>query len=109
MPMDAQLTFLDKAVEAMPKAKVSLDAMVAEWIEGDADALAALLNAELDDPVLYQRLLRQRNANWAGWIEQRLQQPGTVFIAVGAGHLAGQDSVQRQLKRRGLKVERIWQ
>jgi uncharacterized protein YbaP (TraB family) len=89
MPTDAQLTFLDKTVEAMPEAKPSLDAMVAEWIKGDADALAALLNAELDDPVLYQRLLTQRNANWAGWIEQRLQQPGTVFIAVGAGHLAG--------------------
>lgn len=108
MPMEAQLTFLDKTVEAMPEAKSSLDAMVAEWIEGDADALAALLNAELDDPVLYARLLTQRNANWAGWIEQRLQQPGTVFVAVGAGHLAGADSVQRQLKRRGLKVQRIW-
>src|SRR6478735_591671 len=109
MPMDAQLTFLDKTVEAMPEAKTSLDAMVAEWIEGDADALAMLLNAEINDPVLYQRLLTQRNANWAGWIQQRLQQPGTVFIAVGAGHLAGADSVQRQLKRRGVKVERIWQ
>src|SRR5688572_8331112 len=109
MPMEAQLTFLDKTVEAMPEAKLSLDAMVAEWIEGDADALAALLNAELDDPVLYERLLTQRNANWAQWIEARLQQPGTVFVAVGAGHLAGADSVQRKLKRRGLKVERVWQ
>lgn len=109
MPMEAQLTFLDKTVEAMPEAKGSLDAMVAEWIEGDADALAALLNAELDDPVLYSRLLTQRNANWAEWIEQRLQQPGTVFVAVGAGHLAGADSVQRQLAGRGLKVERVWQ
>jgi uncharacterized protein YbaP (TraB family) len=78
-------------------------------MKGDADALAALLNAELDDPVLYQRLLTQRNAHWAGWVEQRLAQPGTVFVAVGAGHLAGADSVQRQLARRGLKVERIWQ
>jgi len=108
MPMDAQLTFLDKTVEAMPEAKTSLDSMVDEWIIGDADALAALLNAELDDPVLYERLLTQRNAKWAGWIEQRLGQPGTVFIAVGAGHLAGADSVQRQLARRGLKVERVW-
>jgi uncharacterized protein YbaP (TraB family) len=108
MPTDAQLTFLDKTVEAMPEAKTSLDAMVAEWIEGDADALAELLNAELDDPVLYARLLTQRNANWAEWIEGRLQQPGTVFVAVGAGHLAGKESVQRQLKRRGVKVERIW-
>jgi uncharacterized protein YbaP (TraB family) len=109
MPMEAQLTFLDKAVEAMPEAKFSLDAMVAEWIEGDADSLAALLNSELDDPVLYERLLTRRNANWAEWIEQRLQQPGTVFVAVGAGHLAGADSVQRKLAARGLKVERVWQ
>ncbi len=108
MPVEAQLSFLDKTVEVMPEAKLSLDAMVAEWIEGDADALAALLNAELDDPVLYDRLLTRRNANWAGWIEQRLQQPGTVFVAVGAGHLAGADSVQRQLARRGVKVERVW-
>jgi uncharacterized protein YbaP (TraB family) len=109
MPIDAQLTFLDKTVEAMPEAKTSLDAMVAEWIEGDAVALAALLNAELDDPVLYERLLTQRNASWAGWIEQRLQQPGTVFVAVGAGHLAGTGSVQDQLARRGLTVARVWQ
>ncbi len=109
MPIEAQLTFLDRTVEAMPEAKTSLDAMVAEWIEGDADALAELLNAELDDPVLYERLLTQRNAQWAGWIEQRLQQPGTVFVAVGAGHLAGADSVQAQLAARGLEVERIWQ
>ena len=108
MPMEAQLAFLDKTVEAMPEAKTSLDAMVDEWIEGDAEGLATLLNAELDDPVLYQRLLTQRNANWAGWIQRRLAQPGTVFIAVGAGHLAGADSVQRQLAKRGVKVERIW-
>jgi len=108
MPVEAQLTFLDKTVEAMPDAKSSLDTMVDEWLRGDADGLAKQLNAEIDDPVLYQRLLTQRNANWAQWIQRRLQQPGTVFIAVGAGHLAGSDSVQRQLAKRGVKVERIW-
>ena len=108
MPMDAQLTYLDKTVEAMPDAKRSLDAMIAEWIEGDAETLAALVNAEVDDPALYRRLLTGRNASWAQWIEQRLQQPGTVFVAVGAGHLAGAGSVQDQLAGRGLKVERVW-
>jgi hypothetical protein len=108
MPLDAQLTFLDKTVEAMPDAKGTLDAMVDEWMVGDADALATLLNAEIDDPALYARLLTRRNANWAQWIQQRLQQPGTVFVAVGAGHLAGTESVQRQLARRGVKVERVW-
>jgi uncharacterized protein YbaP (TraB family) len=109
MPQDAQLAFLDKTVEDLPKATASLDAMVAEWIKGDADALARLMNAELTDTVLRDRLLISRNANWAGWIENRLDQPGTVFIAVGAGHLAGEGSVQDQLRRRGVRVRRIWQ
>lgn len=108
LPIDAQLAFLDQTVEAAPRAKASLDAMVAEWREGDAVALAALLNAEMTDPALYARLLTQRNANWAEWIERRLDEPGTVFIAVGAGHLAGKDSVQDQLRKRGVKVRRIW-
>lgn len=108
MPPEAQLAFLDQTVEALPVASATLDQMVAEWLEGDAAALAALLNSELDDPVLYERLLTSRNAKWAGWIEQRLEQPGTVFVAVGAGHLAGKGSVQDQLRTRGLEVRRIW-
>jgi len=109
MPQDAQLAFLDETVNAVPKATNSLDGMVAEWLEGDAVQLAALMNAEMTDPVLYDRLLTSRNANWAGWIEQRLEQPGTVFIAVGAGHLAGKGSVQDQLRKRGVRVTRIWE
>lgn len=109
LPVEAQLSFLDQTVEQIPRATSSLDAMVAEWLEGDAAALANLMNAELTDPVLYARLLTERNRNWAGWIENRLEQPGTVFIAVGAGHLAGAESVQQQLRERGIKVKRIWQ
>ena len=109
LPMDAQLKFLDETIEKLPETTSGLDAMVAEWLKGDAVQLAALLNAELTDPVLYNRLLTARNANWAEWIERRLAQPGKVFIAVGAGHLAGKGSVQDHLKDRGLKVQRIWQ
>jgi len=36
-----------------------------------------------------------------------LQQPGTVFIAVGAAHLAGPDSVQARLELLGVPVERL--
>ncbi|MEO6388949.1 MAG: TraB/GumN family protein [Croceibacterium sp.] len=109
MPTDAQLSFLDQTVDQVTHATNDLDAMVAEWIKGDAAGLARLMNAELTDPVLKDRLLLQRNANWAGWIQNRLAQPGTVFIAVGAGHLAGDGSVQDQLRKRHLKVRRIWQ
>ena len=43
----------------------------------------------------------------ARWIEQRMAQPGSVLIAVGAGHLAGPYSVLELLKRDGYKVRRI--
>lgn len=107
LPMEAQLSFLDQTVAAVPDVVTSLDAMVAEWLEGDADSLAEMLNSEMNDPALYQRLLVDRNASWAEWIEQRLAEPGNVFIAVGAGHLAGTGSVQDQLAARGIEVTRI--
>jgi uncharacterized protein YbaP (TraB family) len=36
-----------------------------------------------------------------------MAQPGVVFLAVGAGHLAGSDSVQSKLERDGYRVRRI--
>ena len=93
--------------EQIDEIKPTLDRMVAEWMEGDAEALAELLNVELEDPVLAEALLYSRNANWAEWIDGRLDEPGTVFMAVGAGHLAGEKSVQDLLEQRGIATTRV--
>lgn len=108
LPIENQLTFLLGAV-ADPRAGMAmLDEIIAEWAEGDAEALAALLQAvNAEDPVLTARLFHQRNANWAEWIHQRLAVPGTAFMAVGAGHLAGENSVQDYLAERGIVVTRV--
>ena len=85
-----------------------LDKMVGEWSAGDPDAIARDLNESLrETPELGKVLLTERNARWAEWIEKRMAEPGTVFIAVGAGHLAGPDSVQAFLAKRNLKAERV--
>jgi uncharacterized protein YbaP (TraB family) len=52
-------------------------------------------------------LITDRNARWGQWIANRLEQPGIVFIAVGTGHLAGKDSVQRWLAARGISATRV--
>jgi uncharacterized protein YbaP (TraB family) len=52
-------------------------------------------------------LLDNRNRAWAGWLENRLAEPGTVLVAVGAAHLAGDTSVQTMLAERGLATERL--
>ncbi|NTZ41831.1 TraB/GumN family protein [Altererythrobacter sp. SALINAS58] len=107
LPMESQISFLAEVADNFDKMKPMIDAMVAEWLEGDADGLAALMNDSMTDPVLAEWLLYKRNRNWAGWIDRRLDQPGTVFIAVGAGHLAGEKSVQDALADRGIQTERV--
>jgi uncharacterized protein YbaP (TraB family) len=52
-------------------------------------------------------LIRKRNAAWADWLTKRLDKPGTIFVAVGAGHLAGEDSVQTMLDAKGLRATRL--
>lgn len=107
LPMDAQVRYLIEVIEGNENIKAMLDRMLAEWLEGDAEALAALINEGLTDADLADRLLYQRNRNWAQWIEERLATPGTVFMAVGAGHLAGQNSVQAALAARGIEAARV--
>ncbi len=108
LPEEQQLAQLRDALDDIANLEQSLAPMLAAWSTGDVDALVAILNAELgDDPALYRVLFSNRNAAWAGWIQERMHRPGTVFIAVGAGHLAGRDSVQDYLAERGLRAERV--
>ena len=82
--------------------------MLASWSRGNVKDIASTFNHDLaDSPDLKQSLLEQRNANWAKWIEQRLAQPGTIMVAVGAGHLAGSDSVIALLQKDGYRVQRL--
>jgi uncharacterized protein YbaP (TraB family) len=82
--------------------------MLRAWLTGDVEAIAATFNRDLQNsPALKAALLTRRNWNWSQWIERRLASPGTVMVAVGAGHLAGDVSVQRYLESRGYRVRRV--
>ncbi|WP_150292401.1 TraB/GumN family protein [Sphingobium estronivorans] len=110
LPMAQQVKFLTTTIEGLPDMEKEFASLIAHWRNGKPDELAAEMNESLEaTPELAQVLLIQRNANWAKWIKQRLDQPGTVFIAVGAGHLAGKDSVQDQLKALGVSSLRVKQ
>lgn len=52
-------------------------------------------------------LLTNRNRRWAAWLDTRLDQPGTILLAVGAGHYEGPDSLLVMLRARGLEPERL--
>ncbi|GAA4002924.1 TraB/GumN family protein [Sphingomonas humi] len=108
LPEPAQVQLLLGTLESPAAVKQQFDGMLSAWTRGDVKAIARSFNADMaGSPALEQMLLKQRNANWTRWIEGRLGQPGTVMVAVGAGHLAGSNSVQAMLQKRGLKVTRV--
>ena len=107
MPRDAQIAYLVETAEQAEEIKPMLDRMVAAWVAGNPDQLAEIMNEGLEgNEQLAERLLYARNRDWAEWIDARLDQPGTVFMAVGAGHLAGENSVQDYLLTRNIAVAR---
>jgi uncharacterized protein YbaP (TraB family) len=108
VPEAGQIAFLNVTVKDIDKLAPQLDKMVALWAKGDTVNLAATMNEGMAaTPELAKILLWDRNERWADQIKTRMDKPGTVFIAVGAGHLAGTKSVQDYLKERGLKVRRV--
>lgn len=91
-----------------PPAALTLQALFAAWKSGDATPFAATLDRfRVESPNAYRALFVRRNAHWADWIAHRLKQPGTVFVAVGSGHLTGADSVQQRLAAKGIVTARI--
>jgi hypothetical protein len=106
-PEDVQLAFLRSTLEEVEDASVELDKLVEAWAAGDVEAIETLGVDQMRESSeeIYQALLVRRNTNWANQIQTMLEGSGTAFIAVGAAHLAGDDSVQEILEQRGVDVD----
>jgi len=86
----------------------SMTDMQSAWKRGDQTVFVRMLSQlKQASPDTYRMLFTERNARWADWIAGRMQTPGTVFVAVGAGHLAGQDSLLVRLAELGIPSQRV--
>ncbi|MEO8454563.1 MAG: TraB/GumN family protein [Sphingomicrobium sp.] len=108
LPESAQRQLLEGSIDDSKSMTKEFHDMLNAWVHGDIHAIAESFNRDLSaSPELQEALIKQRNANWSRWIEQRMTQPGAIMIAVGAGHLAGRDSVIDLLQRDGYRVRRV--
>lgn len=108
LPENAQRSLLEGAIDSPTEMRSQFDQMLSAWTRGDVAGIGATFNDDLSgSPELREALLKRRNVNWTRWIQRRLASPGSVFVAVGAGHLAGPDSVVSMLQRDGYRVRRI--
>lgn len=108
LPETVQTELLLEAIAPLP-ADLPAEPVTAgelEWVAGNDSAMSLEGEAGFP-PALFDVLVRRRNAAWTLWLEARLRQPGTLLFAVGAGHLAGRESVQAMLAQRGLRVKRV--
>jgi uncharacterized protein YbaP (TraB family) len=103
-----QLAYLRAAFTAHESTHESEDKFISLWLAGDPGGIEAALVPGLKaaDPAFYKRTITSRNVAWARHIEKLLAGKGTVFVAVGAGHLVGPDSIQALLAKREIKVSR---
>jgi uncharacterized protein len=106
---DLQIAMLEDSLDEVGKGPAALTAMEAAWEVGNDAALAREMVAELKDdyPALYDVILTKRNAAWVEVLSRELEGSGVDFVAVGAAHLVGPDSVQAMFAARGVTVERV--
>ncbi|NIJ07145.1 hypothetical protein FHS31_000727 [Sphingomonas vulcanisoli] len=104
----AQRAFLVSALDDPKKARADFDQMLRSWAKGDVAAIARAFAEEPEfTPQLRELLVKRRDKAWADALAKRMEKPGTMFVAVGAGHLAGPDSVQRMLAERKIVAVRV--
>jgi hypothetical protein len=108
LPESDQIAFLMESVDDVEGGIAELDELTTTWAEGDTEKLATTMAVEMkqEAPSLYRRMLVERNVRWSRQIAKLLKRSGVQFIAVGAAHLVGEDSVQVQLAKRGIKADR---
>jgi uncharacterized protein YbaP (TraB family) len=104
-----ELQSFRETLDQLEEGPQMVKALEAKWASGDAEGLWKLAGEEFkrEQPAGYDVLITQRNKAWADRIEAELKGKGTDFVAVGALHLVGPDSVQALLAKKGIKATRV--
>lgn len=102
-------TMVKSGIEEINSIKDVWQGLLAAWRSGDLAKLDAL---GIDDmqkqfPTLYQTMLADRNRAWLDDIDRLMQNQEKEFILVGALHMAGEDGLIAELKRKGFTLEQL--
>ena len=86
------------------------DQVVAAWQAGDTNQVARLLRESNHDAAskrIFARLFDERNPGMADRIAALATSSSHAFVVIGAGHLAGENSVLQLLRDKGLQVRQL--
>jgi hypothetical protein len=109
LPQARQVDMLRSVLDEVANGTAEVEEIMAAWEKADLATIDKDMNQDEAEkyPDLHAVLITNRNEAWAGRIAEWLKAgKGVTFLAVGAGHLVGHDSVQEALKARGISVVR---
>ena len=108
LPDAAQNAMVTSAIANAPTSPQRTRSLLTAWARGDTAALAvAAETAMADTPALIEPVIHVRNRAWADTLAERMERPGAIFVAVGAGHLVGEGSLIEELQARGITARRL--
>lgn len=106
---EAQRQFLRESITEAERGPEVIAELTRAWETGDLETLERVV---IDDsrelyPEVYRALFVDRNNAWMEVLTREMQGSGVDFVAVGAGHLIGDDGLVAQFRARGFTVERV--
>jgi uncharacterized protein YbaP (TraB family) len=106
---ETQREFLREAIEEAEQGPAMIGEMTTAWERGDLDTLERVVvdDTRREYPDVYEALFLRRNNAWMEVLTREMQGSGVDFVAVGAGHLLGEDGLVEQMRARGYTVERV--
>jgi len=108
LPDADQRAMLEGVIAEAGDAPRAYRTLLESWLAGDVPALVrATETGLLTRPQIRAAILLARNRNWAAQIDAMIGRGERPFVAVGAAHVAGPDSLQALLAARGYSIERV--
>jgi uncharacterized protein len=106
---ETQREFLREAIAEAEQGPAMIGEMTSAWERGDLDTLERVVvdDTRREYPDVYEALFLRRNNAWMEVLTREMQGSGVDFVAVGAGHLLGEDGLVDQMRARGYTVERV--
>jgi uncharacterized protein YbaP (TraB family) len=104
--MGEQIASLRETMHEMEDKPDEFQLLVKAWVDADIPTLEheAIDPIRKSSPMLFRRLVTNRNARWTQVLDARLKGHGRTVVVVGIGHLIGLDGVPARLRALGYSV-----
>lgn len=108
MSMPEQEKLLTETVKDLDTELTNVGTLADAWKNGDEAGVERIVLKDLkQDPMMYRRLLVERNDNWLPKIEALFVRTAPALVVVGAAHLVGPDGLLAKLLAKGYRIEQM--